>query len=388
MIKVKYITVLIAFFVITITSCRDESLYPLPYAEKDFGGYIRIVRVTSNVIDENNIAGSAFVAELEAVDELNGDNLQDIEFYVSHRRGSGLTNEALLTTVSGAEFSAVAEPTISIFKRLTVRFDAQSLINALQTLNADPDGTGALVAFPGAPLLAADQIIIRWVMVLKNGKRFSVLNPQASVNSAFAKTAEANTTPNVTGGQFYSSPFIYTLTVRPLPVGSWVGTYALTQTAIWSPAHTWNQHEFYPARLNEVLFPAQTVTLNTVAGGLSTEREFTVTYRGQTATMRINLENGTVFVPLQNSGVSCAPDKFLYWTTPTTGNFTLGTFGVLPAGLPQATTANRGVYTAASTGLTPGNTLIIGLDDDADEYGLRNGYCSWTRRVKLQLTKL
>jgi hypothetical protein len=388
MIKLKYFAVVIALLVVTATSCRDESLYPLPYAEKNFAGYIRIIKVTSNVIDLNNVAESAFEAELEAVDELNGDNLQEIEFYVSHRRGSGLTNEVLFTTVSGAEFSSVPGPTISIFKRLTVRFPVQNIISALQTLNVDPDGAGGLVAFPGGPLLAADQIIIRWVMVLKDGKRFSVLNPQASVNASFAKTAEANTTANVTGGQFYSSPFIYTLTVRPLIAGSWLGTYSLAQTAIWSPAHTWNQHEFYPARLNEVLFPNQTVTLTTVPGGLSTERQFTVTYRGQTTTLKINLENGTVFVPLQNSAITCAPDKSLFWTTPTTGNFTLGTFGALAPGLPQVTTANRGVYSAASTGLTAGNTLIIGLDDDADEYGLRNGYCSWTRRVKLLLTKL
>jgi hypothetical protein len=383
----RYI-IIIAMLVAAGTSCRDESLYPLPYAEKDFGGYIRLIRVTSNVIDQNNISGSAFEAELEAVDELNGDNLQEIEFYISHRRGSGLTDEVLYTTVSGGEFSAVPEPTISIFKRLSVRFDVPSMLTALQSLSTDPDGTGALVAFPGAPLQAADQIILRWVMVLKNGKRFSVLNPQASVNAAFAKVGDANTTPNVTGGQFYSSPFIYTLTVRPLIASSWIGDYALTQTAIWSTSHTWNQHEFFPARLNEVLFPNQTVTLTMVPNGLSTERQFTVTYRGQSTTMRINLENGTVFVPLQNTGITCASDKFLFWTTPTAGNFTLGTFGPLAAGLPQATTANRGVYSATSTGLTAGNTLIIGLDDDADEYGLRNGYCSWTRRIKLQLTKL
>lgn len=388
MINLKYYIVAVVLLAIASTSCRDESLYPLPYAEKDFGGYIRIIKVTSNVIDQNNIPESAFEAELEAVDELNGDNLENIEFYVSHRRGAGLTNEVLLTTVSGEEFGPTAAPTISLFKRLTVRFAAQDLINALQSLNADPDGAGGLVAFPGAPLQAADQIIIRWVMVLKNGKRFSVLNPQASVNSSFAQTADANTTPNVTGGQFYSSPFIYTLTVRPLTPASWLGTYSLSQTAIWSPAHTWNQHEFYPTRLNEVLFPSQTVTLTTVPGGLSTERQFTVTYRGQTSTLRVNLENGTVFVPLQNSGISCASEKLLFWTTPTSGNFTLGTFGALAAGLPQVTTANRGAYSTASNGLTAGNTLIIGLDDDSDEYGLRNGYCTWTRRVKLLLTKL
>lgn len=382
----SYIT--LGVVMLTALSCRDENLYPLPYAEKDYGGYIRIIRVVSNVVDVNNINQSGFRAELEAVDELNGENLEEIEFYVSHRRGSGLTDEVLLTKVSGADFSPVPGPTISLFRRLSVNFDVPTMLSALQTLTTDPDGAGGLVMFPTGPILPADQFIIRWVMVLKNGKRFSVLNPQASINAGFAKISDANTTPNVTGGQFYSSPFIYTLTARALPANSWVGTYSLTQTAIWSPAHTWNQHEFFPARLNERLFPDQTVTLNLVAGGLSTEREFSVTYRGQTTTLRVNLENGTVFVPLQNSGISCSTEKSVFWTTPTAGNFTLGTFGALAAGLPQVTTANRGVYSTAVNGTATGNTLIIGLDDDADEYGLRNGYCSWTRRVKLLLTKL
>ena len=391
----KYKIFLISFIVAFAMSCRDESLYPLPYADKDFGGYLRIIKVTSNVFDNNDIPNSAFEVELEAVDEKNGDNLQEIEFWVSHRRGSSLTDEILLTTVPGTAFTDVPAPTISIFKRATVRINATDILTALQTMGTDPDGAcptctpvGGLGAYPGGGYAVADQVIIRWVMVLKDGSRFSVLNPQASVNPAFAKTAEANNTPNITGGQFYNAPFIYTLTVRSLAAPSWVGTYSLTQTALWSPTHTWNQHEFYPANLNEVLFPNQTVTLATVPGGLSTERQFTVTYRGQTASMRINLENGTVFVPLQSSSIDCASDKALYWTTPTAGNFTLGTFGPLAPGLPQGTTANRGVYTSASDGLTIGNTLIIGVDDDCDEYGLRNGYCSWTRRVKLLLTKL
>lgn len=392
----KFIFSLLILSMVVVMSCRDESLYPLPYADKEFAGYLRIIHIRSNILDANNLAASAFEYTLEAVDEKNGDNLDEIEIYVSHRRGTGLTDEVLLTTVSGSVFSAVPQPTISIFKRATITLTATQIQAALATLNTDPDGAcatcspvGGLVAYPGGALLANDQVIVRWIMKLKDGKKFSVLNPQAAVNPAFAKTAEANTTPNITGGQFYSSPFIYTVFVRTLPAVSWVGTYSLTQTSIWSPNHTWNQHAEYPASLNNVLFPNQTVTLATVPGGLSTERQFTVNYRGQNVTMRINMENGTVYVPLQNTGINCATNKALFWTWPPAGNFTVGSIGaVLQAGLPQATTANRGTYTAASDGLTVGNTFTIGLDDDADEYGLRNGYCTWTRRVRLTLVKL
>jgi len=379
-----------------VMSCRDESLYPLPYADKDFAGYLRIIHIRSNILDANNLAASAFEYTLEAVDEKNGDNLDEVEIYVSHRRGTGLTDEVLLTTVPGTAFSAVPQPTISLFKRATITLTATQIQTALATLNTDPDGAcatcspvGGLVAYPGGALLANDQVILRWRMILKDGKQFSVLNPQAAVNPAFAKTDQANTTPNITGGQFYSSPFIYTVFVRTLATPSWVGTYTLNQTAIWSPNHTWNQHAEYPSSLNDVLFQSpQTVTLATVPGGLSTERQFTVNYRGQNVTMRINLENGAVYVPLQDTGLDCATNKSLFWTYPPAGNFTLGSIGaVLQPGLPQATTPNRGTYAAASDGLTAGNTLTIGVDDDADEYGLRNGYCTWTRRVRLTLVK-
>ncbi|HCM76489.1 MAG TPA: hypothetical protein DIS90_08900 [Cytophagales bacterium] len=398
--KIKDNIFLLIFTLAAIVSCRDESLYPLPYdTEKDNGGYLRIIQQTSNVVDLNDLANSAFEATFEAVEKLNGDNVEGIEFWASHRRGTGLTDEVLVTTIDGTGFAPTPQPTISIFKRAKVRVLANDILAKIQTLTTDPDGTcttlsnicspsTGLVAYPGGPLLAGDVIILRWILILKDGRRFSVINPQAAVNPSMAKTLEANSTPNVTTAQFASSPFTAQLTVRSVPAGSWIGDYSLTQEAIWSALHTWNQHEFYPAGLNQVLFPNQTVTLATVPGGLSTERQFSVNYRGKQVTMKINLENGTVFVPLQNSGVECAPQKSVFWVTPTTGNFTLNSFGPLAPGLPQATTANRGAYTAASTGTTPGNTLRIGLDDDADEYGLRNGYCTWTRRVKLLLTKL
>jgi hypothetical protein len=166
-----------------------------------------------------------------------------------------------------------------------------------------------------------------------------------------------------------------------------VGTYNLTQNAIWSPNHSVDLHaSSYPASLNQILFPNQTVTLSVPTGGLSTERVFTVTYRGQPVTLRVNLENGTVYIPLQNSTVNCSAERQLYWTWPPSGSFAPGSV-ILPPGLPQVTTQNRGAYNVAQTGLVAGQIMTIGLDDDADEYGRRNGYCSWVRRVALTLTK-
>jgi hypothetical protein len=384
--KIVYTTLMLMLLV--VVSCRDESLYPLPYDDRTTGAYLRMYSISSNVFDLNDLNNSAFDVNWESVDENGGRNLQEIRFYVSHRRGTGLTNEVLVKTVDASGFQPVPQPTISDYVRARIRITANEVLTALNTITADPDGAGLLVGFPGS-LIAADQIVFRWVQVLKDGRTFSVLNPQAAVNSAFAKTAEANMTPNITGGQFYSAPYTYTVVVRSLLADSWVGNFSLTQAALWSREHNAELHSLaFPSRLNQKFFPDQTVTLSKVTGGLSTEREFTVSYRGSNVSMRINLENGLVWLPVQSSTVPCPGNttRIFYWQLPPPGSFNPGTF-TLPAGLPQATTPNRGAY-SLTAGLTAGDSFTIGVDDDADEYGRRNGYCDWGLRIQLRLTKL
>jgi hypothetical protein len=341
-------------------SCRDESLYPLPYDDREVGAYMRLYSLSSNVFDLNNLANSGLDAVFEAVDGNGGNDLAELRIFVRHRRGTALTSEVAVKTIPASDFSDVPEPTYSEYRRARVR------VTANETLAALAGATG----FPGS-LLAADQIIYRSVMVLTDGREFT----------------NTNTTPNITGGQFYSASFLYTLVVRALTANTWLGNFSLTQTAIWSPNHSPALHASaqFPAYLNQVLFPNQTVNLSIPAGGLSTEREFSVNYRGQTVTMRINLENGTVYVPLQNSTVNCTSERQLYWTQPAGGSFAGSS--ALQAGLPQVTTPNVGSYNVAQ-GAAVGNILTIGVDDDADEYGRRNGYCTWVRRVRLTLTKL
>ncbi|MCX8492146.1 MAG: hypothetical protein ORN54_13875 [Cyclobacteriaceae bacterium] len=356
---------------LVVIGCRDKDLYPLPYDDREVGAYMRLYSLTSNVIDLNDLANSGLDGVFEAVDNNNGNILQEFRMFVSHRRGTAVTSEVPVKTIPASEFSRVTEPTFSEYTRAKIR------VTATETLTALATATG----FPGL-FQAADQVIYRGVMVLKDGREFS----------------NTNTTPNITGGQFYSASFVYTLTVRAQPLGSWIGAYNLTQNAIWSPNHSPALHATpqFPAYLNQRLFPNQVVTLSIPPGGLSTERQFTVSYRGQNVTMRFNLEPtptgtaptaGTIFVPLQNSTVDCSLERELYWTMPTSGNFTATPFPVLPAGLPQGTTANQGAYNTSQTGLVTAQFLTIGVDDDADEYGRRNGYCTWTRRVRLTLTR-
>jgi hypothetical protein len=414
----KYISILI--LIVVSIACADDSLLPLPYNNRTSGAYLRIYSQTSTIFDLGGaigdlsnaaLANSAFDVILEPVDVNGGNDLASVDFFVSHRRGTDLTPEVFLKKIDASIFTKVPEPTYSEYRRGAVRVTAIEALTALLTITADPDGVPTdpdgdgiftNTACPGCVPLkglagfgasntfqAGDQINIRYEMVMKDGRKYSAANPQSSVNPAFANSATANSTPNITTGQFYNSPFVVTMTVRSQLPNSWIGTYSLTQNSLWSPNHTPALHATaYPSNLNSVLFENQTVTLSVPANGLSTEREFTVTYRQKPVKMRLNLENGTVFIPLQNSTVNCSTERQLYWTQPAAGTFTATPFPVLPLGLPQATTSNRGAYSTAITGTTPGESFTIGVDDDCDEYGRRNGYCSWTRRVALTLTKL
>ena len=412
-------------------SCTtDESLFPLPYNSRTVGGYLRMYRFTSNVFDVNNIANSAFETIFEPVDEKLGDNMLNIEFYASFKRGTGLTGEVPIKVIDNSGFVAPPAPTYSLYKRQLIRITASETLTALAAAPAVapveviaglwPSGSPFLA--PPVSFIAADQIIYRWVMVMKDGRRITVVNAQKTN----PPTEIAQNSPDIATGQFYLAPSQKTITVRQVIANSWVGTYGLKQMAIYSPNHTGLLHETaFPAYMNQKLFQNQLVTLAVPAGGLSTEREFTVNYRGSNVTMRVNLEQtapgltgasgtaalaalnaasstvppfgfgftgatnanlGIAFVPLQNSSVSCTSKRQLYWITPGGGTF-VGS-AIMPAGLPLREIANRGVYRHDILGTVPGNVFSISIDDDCDEYGRGGGYCTWTRRVIVTLTKL
>lgn len=430
----KYLAVISIISVGIFMSCRDESLYPLPYNDRTTGAYLRMYSVATNVLDLNNFANSAFETDFEAVDAEYGDLLQSIEFYITYRASTapgGITNEVFLKSVpADGLFQDVPQPTYSLYKRGVVRITHAEMNTALLTTAVQgPNEFWPSLARKAnyTTMVTGDQVVLRWQIVLKNGQRFSVLNPQGNNSS------ENNSTANITGGQYYSSPFQFTMTVRSLVTTSFTGNYSLEQISIWSPNHGVDLHlAAYPTTLNEELFPDQNVSLSIPSNGLSTQREFDVQYRGITSKLKINFEQadpltgqtaanvsaivstlglgaarprGTIYVQLQDSQADCSSNRGLYWTNPGTGIFGSTARGnnpagspaagvdpaipALPAGLPQGVMPNRGLYYSDATGGTAtGEVFYIAVDDDSDEYGRRNGYCSWTRRVYLRLTKL
>jgi len=293
-------------------------------------------------------------------------------------------------------------------------------------------------------LALGDQIILRWKTRLTDGRTYTVRNVQTTVSPRLGNQEEANIlSSGFLSGQFYNAPYQFTVTVRqmtlPYNANAYTGNYQMIQMAVWSPNHNLELHQTIPTYMvrpftfgNSPADSSQTVTLSKVPGGLPTERLVeNVRYRGQTISFRVNFEGGgpaspapspsdaafatltaafsnvsgtsgmgmvipvvpsgfprlgTVWVPLFNSGVNCTSQRQFYLTTPLNGTF--GGTTALRFGLPRRTYPNRGFYPIGSDGLTPGDVFTIAVDDDVDEYGRRNGYCTWYRRIYLRLEKL
>ncbi len=451
----KYILGTVLAVAVAVSCSPDESLYPLPYDNRATGSYLRAYRIVSNTFDLDDITNSGFEAIFESVDRNLGADLAEIQFYATHRSGSTgrITNEILVKTFNASDiatlFAKVPEPTYSDYLRSApMRITATETLAALATLTTDPDGTTCsgifpdvctMVAFPvggGAPLYglgANDRIIYRVAITDNQGRKFTVANPQTTVTPAFGNPNEANITANLTGGLFYASPMIYTsLVVRTTTTGNpaaYTGQYRMTQVARWQPDHSAAQHLSFPqAWIDQFAFGSsptdstQVVDVQLVPGGLPTERQFTCTYRGQTITMKINLESailnqtgagvtaalpfiqaappagmgfpagttntnlGTVNIPLYNTTVDCTSQREFYHQFPLGGTF--AGLNTLPWGLPRATVPNRGTYRLDRDGLTVGDVWSIAVDDDSDEYGRRNGYCNWYTRILLTMTKI
>ena len=454
----KYVVGAVMAVAVAVSCSPDPSLYPLPYDDRATGSYLRVYQIKSNVWELSDLNNSSFEAIYESVDKNFGADLAKIEFYATHRGGASgrITDEVLVKTIDAATiastFSKVSEPTYSDYLRSTaIKVTHAETVAALSTLTTDPDGTTCsgifpdvctMVPYPGS-LAVNDRIIFRVAITDKQGRLFTVANPQTTVTPALGNPNEANITPNITGGLFYASPMIYTMTVvRGLqasvvtPVAnSYLGNFRMTQVARWQPDHSAAQHASFPQGwIDQFIFGSsatdstQTVTLTNVTNGAPTERQLTCKYRGQDITMVINLENtatglsaaaittmttalnapgqvattpfglgmpgsttanlGTVFVPLMNTTVDCTSTREFYLVTPLGGTFAGTTSLPWGTGQPRATVPNRGAYRTDRDGNTPGDAFLIGVDDDADEYGRRNGYCNWYTRILLRLEKI
>jgi hypothetical protein len=389
-----------------IFSCEpNKELYPLPYDDRPSSSYLRVYKITSNVWDVNNLNASGFEAIYESVDKNFGADLAKAEFFATYRSGATgfITREILVKEINAADmgFAKVAEPTVSDYLRSApVKITATEVLAKLSTLTTDPDGVPngttcngifpkvcPAIAFPGT-LAAGDRILIRIKIYDKQGRAFTVNNPQITASPSLGNTNEANITSNLTGGQFYNSPMLYTMLVRATTTtgnaNAYTGTYRMAQVGRWAPDLATNANNLQIMRTykqawmrpflfgNSATDSTQTVTLSLVPNGLPSQRQLSCKYRGQNITMIINLEAevlgvtgagygtgaaittmtapvlpstptapgglgfpagttnanlGSVFVSLANTGINCTSGRSFYQMTAGAAIITAGSPG-------------------------------------------------------------
>ncbi|MBX2946942.1 MAG: hypothetical protein KF725_13995 [Cyclobacteriaceae bacterium] len=395
--RYKTLAVLTLFGV--LLACEpNEDLFPLPYDNRETGSYLRVIKISSFVWDLDALDRSGFEAVYESVDRNFGADLTRVEWYATYRSAGGLiTDEVLVKTLNASEmgFANVPEPTGSKYLRSApIKITAQETLTALNTLTTDPDGNTCSGIFPDiCPALPfpgtlglGDRVVFRVKIYDNKGRAFTVNNPQVAAAPKLGNANEANITPNLTGGIFYSSPMLYTMFVqRMTDTGNddaYTGTYRMAQVARWAPDFATNANNlqilknFPQPWMRPFVFATsstdstQTVTLQKVPNGLSTMRQFTCRYRGQDITVVINFERqsfgqtgggltgaagtaalatmnaisnpapptipglgfpagttnnniGSIMVPLINTTTNCTPDRQFYIMTAAQFNPTL-----------------------------------------------------------------
>lgn len=164
------------------------------------GGSLRNVAVTSPNITLGDPAAK-FSVQLEVQDIENGKGTSSIEIYVSFKdnstkNGNNPKSEVLLRTVSSTDFVA----------------GARELLNANIVVTITELKTK--LALTNAQFTGGDQFTIRLVQVLKDGRRFTNTNASA----------------NITGGAYFSSPFLYNANVVCIINAAIPGVYSVRST--------------------------------------------------------------------------------------------------------------------------------------------------------------
>lgn len=196
------------------------------------GAVLRTVEVVSNELPIGT-SDAAFAVDLEIQDVENGNLVENVEVFVSFRDN---TVEDGGTDFSKAE---VAVGTISrsafeqgpILPRTSYSIGLSEMLTALALTDSNVDG--------------GDEFLIRFELVLTDGRRFSQDTNSATIT-----------------GSFFSSPFLYTATVVCPPTAPTAGTW--TFETVDAYGDSWNG-----ASLNVSIDGADPIVIaNTDADGI------------------------------------------------------------------------------------------------------------------------
>lgn len=199
------IKVLFGFLLaLAISACTDFVEPAIPFSNFDTGVYLRTLSVTST-FNFFQLSTSKFTVMVEAVDIEDGKTVEKVDVLVRRRRGQGLTPERQVKSVPASEFKPhsiidplVHESTGSPYPAATIEVTVPEALQAMGLTAADITG--------------GDFFEFRLVLTDKKGRTFT----------------NSNLSPDISGGQYYRSPFFYRIpVVCPSTLG---GTYNLVTT--------------------------------------------------------------------------------------------------------------------------------------------------------------
>ncbi len=238
--KIKYIATFI-LAVAAISACRDNSLSPVPFdtVVNTNGGYIITKSTPSATFLITDLANSKYSVVLEVYDARNGTAFASVDMYVSltdnsPANGTWNPNEAKVGSFPASAFSPAASGNPGI----TINIKAEDAIAALGGTDANVGG--------------ADVFNFRQVLVMKDGREYSV----------------SNTNINIRAGAHYSAPFLGTCAVVcPSSLAGTYTTYVTGTDQILGDAWTFQTGDQVG---NLATYPGGTWSLNAHPGTIGT----------------------------------------------------------------------------------------------------------------------
>jgi len=191
----KYIQGTVLALTMLMVSCTDFVEPNIPYRDFNTGAYLRTIQRTSttftyqDIEDFFDVQNSIFALTLEAVDAENGGTVESVEIRVRHRRFTGAgfdyipalsSEDPIVRTLTPSDFAPNDE---SRFLRTSISIPASEALSVLGVAATDIE--------------RGDVFEFRLVLVDRMGRRFT----------------NTNLSPDVQGGLFYDSPFLYTVPV-------------------------------------------------------------------------------------------------------------------------------------------------------------------------------
>jgi hypothetical protein len=198
--KIKYLIGMCSLLI--MNACTDFVDPAIPYSNFETGVYLRTISATPN-FNFFDLTASTWVLVVEAVDEKNGDLVDEVDVFVKRRRGASLTTEEYILTLPRSAFASNPE---SKYLRATITVTVPTALDVMGMTEDDING--------------GDFFEFRLELRDTKGRTFT----------------NSNLSGDVSGGAYYRSPFFYRVPV--ICPSDLAGTYDLETTGWCGDTYT------------------------------------------------------------------------------------------------------------------------------------------------------